>query len=157
MIGECDSFYDTLRKEQELTNREFNGEAAEVDYYSGIVDPDNPAFDSLLGALKAYSEGKADLDLLKKYHRGLTRQLEKSRTQIQEMKLSGDSEEMRSLSLGSLDMLNVAMDRLEDYIENPNPQNLGICVSIFLDARGAVTYVNKKLDKNASAAGIKQE
>ena len=53
---------------------------------SGPVDPDNPTFDSLLGALKAVYTGERGMDILVKYHHGLSKQIEDSKTYITNMK-----------------------------------------------------------------------
>jgi hypothetical protein len=123
------------------------GEELDLDLTSAPVDPANPSFDSFLSALQAFHEGKVGADVLKKYHSVLTAQVAKSESDIGRMKVSSDDEDFKNLSLGSLTLLRETLDRLHDYVSAPGPQTLAICIESFLRSRGAVAFLDKKLQE----------
>jgi hypothetical protein len=143
-----------LHTERDEAEDILTGEPVDCDYTSGPVDTANPGFDSLLSALKAFHEGQVGLDVLRIYHRELSRKLDESARNIEAMKVRDEAAEIKNLSLGALTYTRDAIDRLKDYIDNPGPDTLGQCVDSFLRSRGAVTFVNRKLDENILAAGI---
>lgn len=128
--------------------------SVDVDYTSAPADPDNPAFDSLLDALRAHHEGEIGLDVLKTYHTELSKQLQHSRSNIQAMEVAPESQETKDISLGALTTVQDTIDRLDDYIREQNPQTLADCVSSLLNSKGQVAYVHKILDENIASAGI---
>jgi len=123
---------------------------------SGPVDPENPTFDSLLGALKACHEGEMGMDVLEKYHVELSRQLEESREYFKNMEITEVIQETRDMCLGSLGIVKITMDTLKAYIEKPAPETLGACVQSLLNSRAAMKYVHDILDENIKQADIKE-
>lgn len=124
---------------------------------SAPVDPENPGFDSLLGALKAVHEGEMGIDGLKKYHTGLQNQLNDSRDFISGMEIHRETGETRDLALGALGITQMMLDFLQNYIDDPNPDTLAACVQALLDSRAAMANIHYLLDKNIEAAGIDKE
>jgi hypothetical protein len=126
-------------------------------YMSAPADESNPGFDSLLSAMKAVHEGSADISLLKTYHAALTDQINESRSSILEMEISEGSQDTKNMSLGSLDIIGFMLDSIEIYIDTPTPENMGLCVNAYLDARAAAEYVHNMLDNNIAAAGAEKK
>lgn len=126
-------------------------------YNSAPVDPDNPGFDSLLSALKAFHEGEIGKPELEKYHTGLTAQLNQSRDFISNMEVNEASIDTKNICLGSLDMVQTCLNALQELINNPSKENMGFCVQSLLDAKTAVEYVHEALDQNIKEAGITPE
>ena len=118
---------------------------------SAPVDPENPGFDSLLGALKGFHEGEYGKDVLEKYHTSLQSHLNESKSFIQDMEIHEETRETRDKALGSLGMVQMMLDSLKAYIESPNPDTLASCVQSLLDARASAAYVHSILDENIKA------
>ncbi|MCD4784543.1 MAG: hypothetical protein K8T10_12040 [Candidatus Eremiobacteraeota bacterium] len=123
---------------------------------SAPVDPDNPAFDSLLGALKAVHTGEMEMEVLVKYHRELSKQLEESRKDLESMKVADEAGEVKDLSIGSLDIVRVTMGLIGDYIEDPTDEKMADCVDSLLTSISITEYVRNLLDENIQAAGLKE-
>jgi len=100
----------------------------EVSLESSPVDPENPTFNSLLGALKAVHTGEMEMHVLEKYHEGLSKQLEQSIKNMESMEIPEGykeiTEEQIRLGRGSLDMVQMMLDLLEKYIEEPCMENM---------------------------------
>ena len=127
-----------------------------VSLSSGPVDPNNPTFDSLLGALKAVSSEEMPMDVLVKYHKGLSRQLSASRKSIEAMPVPDEFEdvvsEQRKMTLASLDVTQTMLDFLEIYIKAPSKENLAFCVERLLNCQNLVNTVHGLLNKNIEEA-----
>lgn len=121
---------------------------------SAPVDPDNPAFDSLLGALKEVHTGTRSMDVLVKYHTELSKQLDESREFIKAMEDREETRDTRDISIGSLNILQVTMNLIADYIKNPTNENMADCLESFLTSRGIMNYVHEMLDENIRLAGM---
>ncbi len=126
----------------------------DLNMMSAPVDPDNPGFDSLLGALKAFHEGQMDMDGLKKYHTGLQSQLNNSRYFITGMEIHAETKNTRDMALGALGITQMMLDMLKNYIDDPNPNTLAACVQSLLDSRAAMANIHYLLDKNIQDSGI---
>lgn len=133
-----------------------DGESIDLDYTSAPVDPDNPGLDSLLSALKGFHEGNVSADILRKYHKVLSVQLENSRKNIEAMQVTEAAQDTKNLSIGALAFLGETLDRLNDYIDAPGPENLGNCVESFMRSRGALAFVHRKLDENIAAGKVEE-
>lgn len=121
---------------------------------SAPVDPDNPGFDSLLGALKAVHEGQMGMNGLRKYHTGLQSQLNDSRDFITGMEIHDETRNTRDMALGALGITQMMLDLLQNYINDPNPNSLAACVQSLLDSRAAMANIHYLLDKNIKDSGI---
>jgi hypothetical protein len=121
---------------------------------SDPVNPDNPTFSSLLGALKAVHSGEMGMEVLAKYHQELTKQLKENRKELDEMEVHESSKEMKDISRGSLDIVQVTMDLIEGYISEPTDDNMAKCIDSFLTSRSITEYVRNMLDKNISNAKL---
>ena len=124
----------------------------DISLESAPVDPDKPTFNSLLGALKAVHTGEMEIEVLEKYHEGLSVQLENSIRNIDKIEAPEEyrekTEEQVNLAKGALSMVQMMLDHLEDYIENPCMENMAPCVQLLLDCQGAIGGLNEMLDEN---------
>lgn len=121
---------------------------------SSPVDPNNPGFDSLLGALKAVHEGKLGMQGLRKYHVGLQDQLNNSRDFIRDMEIHDETRETRDMAMGAIAVTQIMLDLLQKYIDDPNPSTLAACVQSLLDSRAAMANIHYLLDRNIKDSGI---
>jgi hypothetical protein len=121
---------------------------------SGPVDPDKPAFDSLLGALKDAYYGNCGMDVLVKYHKELSKQLEQSRHSIKKMDEETPEEykdivkDQHSMSLGAIDIVQSTLDLLDKYINSPTKDNMATCVESLLNSQRIMKGVHDLLDEN---------
>ncbi|MCE1248393.1 MAG: hypothetical protein LWY06_17265 [Firmicutes bacterium] len=129
----------------------------DLTYMSAPADANNPGFESLLSAMKAVHQGEADISLLQVYHDALTEQINDSRNEILDMEVSETTKDTKNMSLGAINIVSFMLDSIKIYLDSPSPENMGICVNAYLDARGAVEYVHKVLDANIEEAGIEEE
>ena len=129
----------------------------DISMTSSPVDPDNPGFDSLLGALKAVHEGEMEMEGLRKYHVGLQSQLNNSRDFIANMEIHDETRQTRDMALGALGITQLMLDLLQKYIDDPNPNTLAACVQSLLDSRAAMANIHYLLDKNIKDSGIEVE
>jgi len=129
----------------------------DLTYMSAPADENNPGFESLLSAMKAVHQGEADISLLRKYHSVLTSQIDQSRNEILGMEVSESTRDTKNMSLGAINIVSFMLDSIKIYLDTPTPENMGMCVNAYLDARGAVEYVHKVLDKNIEESGTEGE
>jgi len=131
-------------------------EYGDLPLVSAPVDPENPTFDSLLGALKGVHTGEMDMEVLVKYHRGLTRQLDESINDIENMKISDETTETRDKCIGAINIVKITMDLLDNYIKNPSPEAMGQLVQSLLTSMAVMKYIHDTLDENIIMAGIEE-
>jgi hypothetical protein len=151
---------------------------------SGPVDPDNPTFDSLLGVMKDVYYGNCEIDILIKYHKGLSKQLENSREFLKKMsgRTKKEYEEMvkdldnpspvelkelyianekvkdqYNISLGSIDIVQGTLDLLDSYIKNPSKELMATCVESLLHSQRIMKGVHDMLDENINQSGTEEE
>jgi hypothetical protein len=133
----------------------------EISMESGPVDPENPTFASLLGALKAVATGEMEMDVLIKYHDGLSMQLDDSRESIENMPIPEEFKEIatenKNVAIGSLDIIQIMLDLLEKYIQEPSKENLGACVDSLLNCQSVMRDMNTMLDQNIKFSQLKGE
>jgi len=130
----------------------FKEEYGDVPLESMPVDPDNPTFDSLLGALKAVYSGEMELSVLEKYHRELSRQLEVSRKNITGINIPEEFKEIATpqmeMSIGALDIVQMTMDLLGAYIDDPTKEKMADCLVSLLNSQSVMRQLNQILDDN---------
>lgn len=127
-------------------------EYGEVCLESDPVNPDNPTFSSLLGALKAVHTGEMGMDVLKKYHLSLDEQLDVSRENIENLESPPDYkeqvEEQKQIALGAIDMVQITLDLVKNYIQEPTGEKMAFCVDSLLKSQGFINVLNRILDEN---------
>ncbi|MEQ8170902.1 MAG: hypothetical protein ABRQ38_18580 [Candidatus Eremiobacterota bacterium] len=129
---------------------------------SGPVDPDNPTFASLLGAMKEVYEGKCGMDVLVKYHEGLSKQIENSREFLKKTDKETPEEykalveEQHRISLGALDIVQGTLDLIDSYIKNPSKELMATCVESLLNSQRIMKGVHDMLDENINRAEEEQ-
>jgi len=120
---------------------------------SGPVDPDNPTFDSLLGALEAVHKGLQPMSTLSAYHRGLLSQLTAQKAAMEEHKRNqGDNETAISqvqMAIATLDMVQMMLDSLERYIAAPSQEQMAETLHLLLQSMGHVRNIHAMLDAAA--------
>lgn len=124
---------------------------SQPDLTSGPVDPQNPTFDSLLGALKAAHEGELDSDGLRAYHDGLRKMVRESRAAIEALDVPEEFVEARNqtrTSLGGLDILELTLDQVQRYLEEPGDQQMAACVNSLLYSVGMMEELHERLAAN---------
>lgn len=130
---------------------------------SGPVDPDNPTFDSLLGVMKDVYYGNCEMDILVKYHKGLSKQLEDSRQFLTKMDKETPEEykemvkEQHNISLGAIDIVQSTLDLLDSYIKNPSKELMATCVESLLNSQRIMKGVHDMLDENINKAQLEEE
>lgn len=133
-------------REQELRAR-----YGDVNVMSAEVNPENPGFDSLLGALKAVHTGEMGMDVLVRYHEALGEQLAASRDTITHLPepegMEGVAADQVALALSSLAMVQAMLDALARYIEEPSQERVGIVVDRLLQSQRIIRDVNAFLDQ----------
>ncbi|MCD4782543.1 MAG: hypothetical protein K8T10_01800 [Candidatus Eremiobacteraeota bacterium] len=140
---------------KESIKEEIIREYGDLPLTSAPVDPENPSFDSLLGALKAVYTGEMNEEVLVKYHRELTGQLDESLHFIENMEISDETIETRDKCIGAINIVRITMDLLDDYKNNPSPEAMGQLVESLLTSRAVMKYIHKMLDGNIKMAGIR--
>ncbi|MGV8122137.1 MAG: hypothetical protein AB2L14_20440 [Candidatus Xenobiia bacterium LiM19] len=122
----------------------------DVPLTSGPVDPDNPTFDSLLGALEAVHKGLQPMNTLSAYHRGLSSQLTAQKAAMEEHKKNqGDNEAAASqvqMAIAALDMVQMTLDSLERYIAAPSQEQMAETLHLLLQSMGHVRNMHAMLD-----------
>jgi len=133
----------------------------DVSLESAPVDPENPTFNSLLGALKAVHTGEMEMAVLEKYHEGLSKQLEQSIKNIESMEIPEGykeiTEEQMRLSRGSLDMVQMMLDHMEKYIDEPCMENMAPCVQLHMDCQSVMRQLTQLLDENIRIGEIAEK
>jgi len=125
---------------------------------SGPVDPDNPTFASLLGAMQEAHYGNCDMDVLVKCHEGLSKQLEDSREFLKKTDKETPEEykalveEQHRISLGALDIVQGTLDLIDRYIKNPSRELMATCVESLLNSQRIMKGVHDMLDENINRA-----
>lgn len=140
----------------EATMKKIREEYGDEPLVSAPVDPENPSFDSLLGALRAVHTGEMHMDVLVRYHDELNRQLAESREFYENMEVDEYSREVRDLSLGSVNIIQITLNLLEEYIDDPTEEKMADCLDSLLTSRSINQYVHDVLDENIKKAGLKQ-
>ncbi|HPZ07695.1 MAG TPA: hypothetical protein PL110_06255 [Candidatus Eremiobacteraeota bacterium] len=133
-----------------------------VSLESAPVDPNNPTFDSLLGALKEVFSGNSSMDVLVKYHKGLSKQLEDSKKALENIEteeVDGVSEEykktakeQRDISLGALTITRSTLDLLKVYIDHPSRENMANCIDSLLTTQRIMKGVHDMLNETIKQA-----
>ena len=130
---------------------ELRARYGDINPMSAPVDPDNPGFDSLLGALKAVHTGEMGMDVLVRYLEALSAQLATSRQAITSLPepegMEGLASDQVAMALSSLAMVQAMLDALARYIEQPSQQAVAVCVDRLLQSQRILRDVTAFLDK----------
>ena len=120
------------------------------------VDAEHPAFNSLLGALKAVHTGAMGMDVLERYHAALSRELHASRDAILALDVPAEfraaTEAQTRISVASLDVVLTLLDAVARYVRQPSQENVAQCVDLLLQSQRVVRDVNAYLDANVERA-----
>lgn len=129
---------------------ELRARYGDVNVMSAPVDPENPGFDSLLGALKAVHMGEMGMDVLVRYHEVLMQQVAASRATITSLPepegMEGMAADQVALALSSLSLVQAMLDSVALYIENPSQERVAVCVDRLLQSQRIVRDLNAFLD-----------
>jgi len=132
--------------------KEIKAKYGDVSLESAPVNPDNPTFDSLLGALSGVYSGEFGIDVLIKYHKSLSMQLEDSKKAIQSIEIPEQfkdiAKEQMDIVMGSLDIIQIVLDLIAEYIESPSPDKMADCVEALLNAQHNMKQIENMLDIN---------
>lgn len=123
---------------------------------SNPVNLENPGFDSLLSALKAVHTGEMGMDVLRRYHEGLTALLDSSRDDVASMEVPEQFKELidaqMRMTFAALDIVRVTLDFLRRYIDTPSDEAMAQCIDSFMNSQSVMASLNAMLDANARAA-----
>jgi hypothetical protein len=149
--------YERRKSVAEYPNRDLIEERyGEISLSSDPVDPENPSFSSLLGALKAVHTGEMRMEVLQKYHTVLSVQLDESRRAIEDLEIPVELEEaardQMNMARGALDIVRVALDMVKKYIGAPSNEAMADCLEALFSAQRVIASLNVVLDRNIQAA-----
>lgn len=120
-----------------------------VSLESAPADPDHPAWNSLLDALRQVSEGSLPMDALQRYHDALSVDLAQRRKDLLDLPEQTDSVRV---VLGGLAVTAVVLDRLQEYVNEPGAERLADVVETLLQAQSVALQVDHFLDRQDAAS-----
>ena len=98
---------------------------------SAPVNAEDPGFDSLLSALEAVHTGKEDKSLLQTYYTALKEKNNESRNHLKEM-LNEDNRDKISIALTTMDMVDIMLDTIPDYLDNSTDDKMAITLGLLM-------------------------
>ncbi len=114
----------------------------DVSLTSAPVDPENPGFDSLLGALEAVHNKTQPLEILDKYYAALSESNNAKKDELREaLKSAPENADKLKIILTTLDLVTVLLESVKTYSKDPNIENMGECVSLFLTVTDKINKV----------------
>ena len=116
----------------------------DVSLQSAPVNAENPGFDSLLSALEAVHTGKEDRSLLNRYYEVLKAQNNESKADLTAMKTE-ENKDMINIAMTSLDLLDIMLDTIPEYLTEPTDENMAKTVSLLLTTMNQVEAVKAML------------
>ncbi len=122
-------------------NSKIKEQYGDVSLESAPIDPENPAFNSLLSALEAVHTGKADISLLEKYYTALSAQIRESRESLRAKKNDENADRVE-IAIAAIELTDAMLDMVKNYIAKPTPENMAIAVSQLLQCMGFINNVS---------------
>jgi len=116
----------------------------DVSLQSAPVNAENPGFDSLLSALEAVHTGKEDRSLLNRYYEVLKAQNNESKADLTAMKTE-ENKDMINIAMTSLDLVDIMLDTIPEYLTEPTDENMAKTVSLLLTTMNQVEAVKAML------------
>lgn len=125
-----------------------------MSYQSAPVDLEHPSFASLLSALKEVHEGRLPADALVTYQDALAAELRESRAAVTSItgpeEVREALEEQQKMTCTALDISQIAVDALGEYVANPSEEAMANCVRTFLQAQEVMGQLHVYLDRLAA-------
>lgn len=121
-----------------------------VSLNSAPVDPENPDFSSLLGALEEVYNQKQPMEVLVKYYEVLNAKNDENRNNLTEiLKQNPPNADQFRISMATLDIIAVMLAAVKKYTEEPTIENMGEAVNLLLVSMDKVNKVNEFLNSVA--------
>lgn len=121
-----------------------------MNYQSAPVDLEHPSFGSLLSALKEVHEGRLPAEALLTYQSALAAELRDSRAAVTAVtgpeEVREALEEQQKMTCTALDISQIAVDALGEYVASPSPETMAQCVRTFLQAQEVMGQLHVYLD-----------
>lgn len=123
-------------------------EYGEVSYESAPADPEHPAWNSLLDALRSVHEGERPKEILASYREALGRDLEERKASLWAAVPEGEAPSGDlALGLGALTVTGLVLDQLQGYLDEPGPERMAACVETLLQAQAVTRGVEGHLSR----------
>ncbi len=121
-----------------------------VSLQSAPVDPENPDFSSLLGALEEVYNQKQPMEVLVKYYDVLNARNDEQRHNLAVyLAQNPPNADQFKISMATLDIIAVMLAAVKKYTEEPTIENMGEAVNLLLISMDKVNKVQEFLNSVA--------